>query len=285
MSDRYILFYSNVSQACFPVLKFIQDNGLSVVCVPLDTPEARSKAANGRLLQIRVVPSLIIEPAFGESPKLFEGNPKIMAILSSLIEEYEPVPAPRGNSQVEPVPVQLPRVNQNITHHPQQHHKLKMESAARVLPHQQNVNDEEEYNAQRNREYWEAAGIKLQQEIQPQLIDDDPPKKTKPKKSSKKHSRHQQHENIELEIPTISQHEITVEEFENDLTDPSIHPVQTGKFTPMQKKGNSSSYRPMGIPAPEIVSSDKPIDVAAMKQLQAQGEMIFKQDPVPLRKR
>lgn len=83
-----ILFVSSTSHASVPAVQFIQNAGLPVIIVRLDTVEDRHKAANGYYLKITEVPTLAVIYNGGDNIQLSIGAEKVLKKL----QEFVPPP-------------------------------------------------------------------------------------------------------------------------------------------------------------------------------------------------
>ena len=104
-----VLFVSTTSRACIPAVKFIQQNGLPVRFVRLDTVEDRRAASQGKYFQIHVVPTLLVTYD-DQTVQLFTGQEKVIAWLKQVIKSQKsptpPLPSSSDDDEEDYTPVE-----------------------------------------------------------------------------------------------------------------------------------------------------------------------------------
>lgn len=84
-----VLFISRFSRESAPCVQAITGSKLPIKIIPLDTASARDAALNGSTIQIRSVPSLLVEFDDGNI-QLFVGRPKIMGWMKHTLQQQQP---------------------------------------------------------------------------------------------------------------------------------------------------------------------------------------------------
>lgn len=93
-----VLFFSKFSRESGPCVEAVIQSKLPIKLVPLDTVEAREAAQRGTAIQIRAVPSLVVELEDG-NVQMYVGRPKILAWLKSISQSRQPPPQPTTSSR------------------------------------------------------------------------------------------------------------------------------------------------------------------------------------------
>ncbi len=83
-----VLFVSSISQACILPVQFIQENRFPAKLVRLDTIIDRQAAANGKYIQIHIVPTLLITYSDGNI-QLFAGQEKVLMWLQQAFKSFQ----------------------------------------------------------------------------------------------------------------------------------------------------------------------------------------------------
>lgn len=86
-----VLFVSKFSEESKKCSSHVLQSRLPIAIVPLDSKKARNTAKNGNIIQIKNVPSLVVERSDG-NVQLFVGTPKISSWLSAMS-------SPRGTQE------------------------------------------------------------------------------------------------------------------------------------------------------------------------------------------
>ena len=82
-----ILFYSRSSKPSMNCYGRIQNNQLPIRCIPLDNPTTRQRAMNGKHIQIKQVPSLLVVTNNGM--KVFVGLNKVNGAIKDIYRPHE----------------------------------------------------------------------------------------------------------------------------------------------------------------------------------------------------
>jgi len=95
-----VLFYSKFSEASKPCVNIVVTMKLPIRMVPLDTEFERERAANGKIIQVRNVPSLVVSYTDG-NVQMYVGSPKIIAWLESIFQKKPNSPPKADHSTVD----------------------------------------------------------------------------------------------------------------------------------------------------------------------------------------
>ena len=88
-----VLFFSQYSRKSDPCVQLVIQAKLPIMLIPLDTTAIREAALNGSNIQIRSVPSMVVEYT-DRNVQLYVGSPKIVSWLNGMIERQRSSPQP-----------------------------------------------------------------------------------------------------------------------------------------------------------------------------------------------
>lgn len=119
--NEIVLFVSVASQNCMQVIEAVRRSNLPIKIVRLDTQEAREKALNGKLFQVKHVPTMVIRYDDGNIQQ-FIGVEKVSKIITSLVQQQNPPepppPTPIEDVEDEPSPKKKKKTTKKKTRKP-----------------------------------------------------------------------------------------------------------------------------------------------------------------------
>lgn len=87
--QEVVLFISSTSEVCKQLVSFLTQQAIRIPLVRLDTPNARTRALNGKYFKIQVVPTLVVTLGDGKI-QLYSSANKIVAWLKQSQPQTQP---------------------------------------------------------------------------------------------------------------------------------------------------------------------------------------------------